>query len=401
MSATWGDRMWDVRSVESFVVGVRMRSDVNIQKRELTGGMGGQSSTLMYEEGSGGGTLVGTVAGSALDANGIAKRILKAKNASELKNIWLELKQQASTSTSTSNSPSGDSSQSSDNEKRKSTSSLSTSRGLLNGYVANQIMTAALKLEAPKLAIEVFEAVFGYIYRPNPTAALLRLSRAREEDLSIPSLTAVKRGSATKDWVVERDLMQKLKAFSNSPNMTAGESAIAVGILDPSAFVCATAAKAYSESSFDVKTEVASKTLGHPPDSYQGYGQVTLNAVLPMKSGGSYNLYVYDELTVTTKCVYILTVEVTTRGPLKVTLVWYDPPSTVGNTVNLLLHNLDLTIIDPNGDSWNRYTSLVLVTVGKYSVFIEPAQYNGYVPSKDVADGNGAYQTIYEQTPPQ
>lgn len=27
MSASWGDRMWEVHSVESFVVGVKMRTD--------------------------------------------------------------------------------------------------------------------------------------------------------------------------------------------------------------------------------------------------------------------------------------------------------------------------------------------------------------------------------------
>ena len=30
MSASWGDRLWDVRSVESFIVGVRMRSDTQV-----------------------------------------------------------------------------------------------------------------------------------------------------------------------------------------------------------------------------------------------------------------------------------------------------------------------------------------------------------------------------------
>jgi hypothetical protein len=30
MSASWGDRMWEVNSVESFVVGVRLRTDTQV-----------------------------------------------------------------------------------------------------------------------------------------------------------------------------------------------------------------------------------------------------------------------------------------------------------------------------------------------------------------------------------
>ena len=31
MSASWGDRMWEVNSVESFVVGVRLRTDTQVR----------------------------------------------------------------------------------------------------------------------------------------------------------------------------------------------------------------------------------------------------------------------------------------------------------------------------------------------------------------------------------
>ena len=45
MSAMWGDRMWDVRTLESFVVGVRMRSDTNVSNLQH---IRGQDRQLFY-----------------------------------------------------------------------------------------------------------------------------------------------------------------------------------------------------------------------------------------------------------------------------------------------------------------------------------------------------------------
>lgn len=49
---------------------------------------------------------------------------------------------------------------------------------------------------------------------------------------------------------------------------------------------------------------------------------------------------------------FSFTVLVYSRGFLKATIAWYDPPSNVGSVDNLLLNNLDLSIVDHGGHKW-------------------------------------------------
>ena len=51
----------------------------------------------------------------------------------------------------------------------------------LNVYLANKMMSAALKLELPDLAVDIFEDSFGYYYDPDPAKDLIGLLGEEEE----------------------------------------------------------------------------------------------------------------------------------------------------------------------------------------------------------------------------
>ena len=117
----------------------------------------------------------------------------------------------------------------------------------------------------------------------------------------------------------------------------------------------AQAVEEYSESAFDSKTDIASHTLASPPDSVQGYGSVNLHAIIPMSSGErkAQDLYVADAFAISGRQSATLQVSVKSgKKPLRVTLLWYDRASVVGNSQNLLIINLDLTVTSPSGNTY-------------------------------------------------
>ncbi|KAJ1433321.1 peptidase S8/S53 domain-containing protein, partial [Ochromonadaceae sp. CCMP2298] len=90
--------------------------------------------------------------------------------------------------------------------------------------------------------------------------------------------------------------------------------------------------------------------LGDAPDFMQGYGRVTLKNILPLQGQNSFDLFVIEQNTKAMNSrVFTVTVK-DSSGPLKVTLSWYDPPSTGGTTTKTLLHDLDLKVQSPAGD---------------------------------------------------
>ena len=111
--------------------------------------------------------------------------------------------------------------------------------------------------------------------------------------------------------------------------------------------------RSYSESAFDAKTDIASHTLGSPPDSVQGYGSVNLHAVLPLSVAerDSQDLYLSDLFNIGGRGSASLTVKVaSSKKPLKVTLLWYDRASAVGNSASsLLVVNLNMVVTSPSG----------------------------------------------------
>jgi hypothetical protein len=89
----------------------------------------------------------------------------------------------------------------------------------LTPYLANKIMSAALKLELPELATDVFEDSFGFYYDPDPAKALLKMLDDDEEE----------------------DSKQKVK-WTPSPPLKRRDGKL---YLEPNNFVCTTAIKAY------------------------------------------------------------------------------------------------------------------------------------------------------------
>jgi hypothetical protein len=91
------------------------------------------------------------------------------------------------------------------------------------------------------------------------------------------------------------------------------------------------------------------KTLGHTPDSYQGFGRVNLKNVLPLKkpASASFALFV-DQRDLSSFQELVYTAVVTsTSTDLRVTLAWFDPPNPVFAS-KVLLHDLDLVVEQGN-----------------------------------------------------
>ena len=113
----------------------------------------------------------------------------------------------------------------------------------------------------------------------------------------------------------------------------------------------------YSDPAYDAEpTAYPSFELQSPPDNFQGYGAVTLLNILPLPDGKGLDsllsLYVFDKLRMTTHSTYKCTVTFTneSKGPLKVTIAWFDPPSVIGSVTSLLIHDIDLVVRSPDGD---------------------------------------------------
>lgn len=183
MSASWGDRMWEVNNVESFVVGVRMRTDTqlsfkikrlvpldvytgktNINKQR-------QERKAVSQKEADAQKVV--VSGTLLDQLGSITDI------GELGERWKTMR----------------------------------ARGAPNKVLVNKIMSQALKLEDPQFAVYVFETTFGF--DPNPARDLERLVDGSQ-------------GSG-----------------SSAPTGRSWSAEIPGTFLKPNNFVCTTAAKAY------------------------------------------------------------------------------------------------------------------------------------------------------------
>lgn len=180
MSASWGDRMWEINSVESFVVGVRMRTDSQLSfklkrtmpllqhiaqletkvqrqlKKLQRGSWGGEYGELAprsdtvgtnaavrdreSDEAAGGVGSPGIVRQSPEPLlllnrpqyTSFGEMVEKVTNGTEVWDGWAALK-----------------------------------KGLFPGfqvdaYTANKIMTTALRVERPDIAVKIFEDVFGF-----------------------------------------------------------------------------------------------------------------------------------------------------------------------------------------------------------------------------------------------
>ena len=91
-----------------------------------------------------------------------------------------------------------------------------------------------------------------------------------------------------------------------------------------------------------------------PPSIVQGFGRVDVSNVIPFNN--EYTLFVRDSrkdadaVIDSTGSEALIPISVETAGsPLKVTLTWTDPPGIV-NSQEILVNDLDLTLIDPSGN---------------------------------------------------
>lgn len=96
-------------------------------------------------------------------------------------------------------------------------------------------------------------------------------------------------------------------------------------------------------------TVLETQDLGAPPDYFQGYGRILLNNVLSVAGINDFDLFVLDNYDLDSGATIQLTVTITdTSVPLRVTLSWYDPPTTA-YTSKQVLHDLDLLVVAPDG----------------------------------------------------
>ena len=121
------------------------------------------------------------------------------------------------------------------------------------------------------------------------------------------------------------------------------------------------AIRRYSDPLFDSaeNTNLNSFELFAPPDNFQGYGQIHLRSVLPLRDNkglsANQQLVVFDNLLLAEHSTLAFDIvldakDLKEQPPIKVTVAWYDPPSFVGSVASLLLHDLDLVVHAPNGD---------------------------------------------------
>eukprot|EP00602_Paraphysomonas_sp_CaronLab_P012637 CAMPEP_0185042762 /NCGR_PEP_ID=MMETSP1103-20130426/42536_1 /TAXON_ID=36769 /ORGANISM="Paraphysomonas bandaiensis, Strain Caron Lab Isolate" /LENGTH=1211 /DNA_ID=CAMNT_0027582877 /DNA_START=327 /DNA_END=3962 /DNA_ORIENTATION=- len=111
------------------------------------------------------------------------------------------------------------------------------------------------------------------------------------------------------------------------------------------------------------RMKVSSQHLSLPPDMHQGYGAVDLAGVLPLSSGSGLpsplQLTVFDRLNMVEHQTIIFNISLSHPIlPIKITMAWFDPPSPVGRATRLLIHDLDLLLVAPDGTQhWgNRKT---------------------------------------------
>ena len=91
-----------------------------------------------------------------------------------------------------------------------------------------------------------------------------------------------------------------------------------------------------------------------------GHGEVRLSNVLPLLNGqgldSRLDLYVFDKQTIREGETLrfeiklpILLSRRTSHAPIKITICWYDPPAPLGSSRALLMHDLDLVVLAPDG----------------------------------------------------
>ncbi len=96
------------------------------------------------------------------------------------------------------------------------------------------------------------------------------------------------------------------------------------------------------------------------PDGMRGFGRVHLEAGMPLAGNGSLVLFVADaantSISELTRQEYNFTVDGSAGLDLRVTLSWIDPPVATFSAKQLA-HDLDLSVISPNGTRYTMWDS--------------------------------------------
>eukprot|EP01041_Mallomonas_annulata_P008188 gene8188-16835_t len=122
--------------------------------------------------------------------------------------------------------------------------------------------------------------------------------------------------------------------------------------------------KQYSLPTFDYRTATDSYDLGSPPDMVQGFGALRLVNILPLPLTDGHqglspplDLFVWDAVSFSEHQTQRWDVDLSSSAgrvnghlpPIKITLVWYDPPAALASAAVLLIHDLDLLVVAPDG----------------------------------------------------
>ena len=215
MSASWGDRMWDVNSVESFVVGVKMRSDsqlsFKLKRMVLLADHITQEETkleriAMRKNFTSGSVISRDVTTKQPEQILFPQMLASAKNGTHIENVYNLLKVGEFYSTK------------------------------VDVFSVNKLMTTAIDLERSDIAIKIFEECFGFSYEPpNPARDVIKGLKEVDETQDL-----FPKGG----WTDSR--------LSRSANSLGGKR------LAPNNYVCTTAVKAYGRLN---KEEVAMAVL--------------------------------------------------------------------------------------------------------------------------------------------
>jgi pentatricopeptide repeat protein len=237
MSASWGDRMWDVSSIDSFVVGVKMRTDqylsfrlkrmvsfdefagtsskrkrrqsrlakhstmvpsvrMNIARDEIDISIGTDGSQMGTQTSASYSSLSNLTDGSFIQQIGLVR------SGETILSMWRLLR-------------SGD--------------KLASGYGYASTFSANKAMTAALNIERADIAVQIFEETFGYNVELDPAGDILE---KLDEDERLQNRPKDVRDS---QYACQSGLLNEPKQLSGSYEK----------VLLPNNFVCTTAIKAY------------------------------------------------------------------------------------------------------------------------------------------------------------
>ena len=275
MSASWGDRMWEVTSVESFVVGVNMRTSdqltFKIRRMVPLSEYSGQASVkklksvarkenkkVLDRHKSRRGSIT---AGEAVDATlkrSVNAMIGNSQSIEELNEVW---------------------------EQQKSLHDESSH--CITPIVVNKIMGKALVLEEPRFAADVFEEAFGFSHESphdDPASSLLEIAESIDDHADTEHMLTSSHGEPTSgdgNNVLRHELDKplvgrRLRARGKFRSKYAsGEGKGLQNFLEPNNYVCTTAAKAYGrlgphnvDKALALIPWLESKADAAPPDVY-------------------------------------------------------------------------------------------------------------------------------------